>query len=343
LRGILEDHLATKTPEQRARVTLPLLFQGAEREINFTIDGKFHTCESVTGAIQFIDRALAKPAPLDDVETEFLHGMEKAASAEVQRHLDAGRSVVGTVARPAVGTTHPFAVAEADALAHGSRWDRKGVWTWTARRGEFGWQPNFPRGSGHAWERGQLPATETLTRLPDDQPDGVPEDCNCEQARELREELEHVRGLLDDVRANRVEDRKTRDALRNQISGGNDDIDKLRDDCDAARETIARLTKERDEREAARAEADRIACKVFAEHAALTAERVALRAQVETEHERRWWETYNAALTGVLAYSGNEPPLTKSPHKESALHADAAHGPRGEQVSGYNNDGTMKP
>jgi len=264
-----------------------------------------------------------------------------------------GRSVVGTVARPAVGTTHPFAVAEADALAHGSRWDRKGVWTWTARRGEFGWQPNFPRGSGHAWERGQLPATEMLTRLPDDQPDGVPEDCNCEQARELREELEHVRGLLDDVRANRVEDRKTRDALRNQISGGNDDIDKLRDDCDAARETIATLhsvcetyeadirslhsqlatvTQERDEREAARAEADRIACKVFAEQGEL-------RAQLAIEHNALvellavvTSDEWKGALimAGVHGFHGTPEGQARS-QKAIQCATDLAHGPRGSK------------
>jgi len=75
------------------------------------------------------------------------------------------------------------------------------------------------------------------------------------------------------------------------------------DELIAARETLARLTSERD----------------------------ALTARLQSEHETRWWATYNAALTGVLAYSGNEPPLTKSPHKESALHADAAHGPRGSK------------
>ena len=40
----------------------------------------------------------------------------------------------------------------------------------------------------------------------------------------------------------------------------------------AAREEIAKLTQERDEREAARAEADRIACKVFAEQGDLRAQ-----------------------------------------------------------------------
>ena len=169
-----------------------------------------HTCESVTGAIQFIDRALAKPAPLDDVETEFLHGMEKAASAEVQRHLDAGRSVVGTVARPAVGTTHPFAVAAADGAAHPEA-------NWVAVGGRIG----------------------MFTRLPDDQPIealrvGYPSASDCEHG--------YRRGKCD---------------LCELI---------------AARETIARLAVEIDKREAARAEADRIACKVFAEQGELRAQ-----------------------------------------------------------------------
>jgi len=184
-REIIEAHLATLTPEQRTRVTI-----GADGYRSICVDDK--VCITAPdegvgslyfGACNLIDRALAKPAPQE---------------------------------RPAVGTTHPFAVAEADQRAHPEA-------NWVGVGGRI----------------------SMFTRLPDDQPDGVPEDCNCEQARELREELEHVRGLLDDVRANRVEDRKTRDALRNQISGGNDDIDKLRDDCDAARETIARLTNER--------------------------------------------------------------------------------------------------
>jgi len=80
--------------------------------------------------------------PLDDFETEFLHGMEKAAKAEVQRHIDAGRSVVGTDTRPAVGSVHPFAVAEADRATH-------------------------PKAR---WELSKSTAVRCWTRLPDDQP-----------------------------------------------------------------------------------------------------------------------------------------------------------------------------
>ena len=205
------------------------------------------TGSDVDKALAHIDRALAKPAPpdLDDVETEFLRGMEKAARAEVQRHLDAGRSVAvltttlppdGSVAigalapsggnigataaprkhgyasgipcpgcdedaaypgRPAVGTTHPFAVAAADGAAHPEA-------NWVAVGGRIG----------------------MFTRLPDDQPIealrvGYPSASDCEHG--------YRRGKCD---------------LCELI---------------AARETIARLAVEIDKREAARAEVDRFA------------------------------------------------------------------------------------
>jgi hypothetical protein len=122
--------------------------------------------------------------------------------------------------RPAVGTTHPVAVADADQRAHPEA-------RWVGVGGYIG----------------------MFTRLPDDQPQAVnvsrltptviSPSCNC-------------------------------------------------DELIAARETIARLTVEIDKREAARAEADKIACKVFAmdsslrlELATVTQERDALRTSLD--------------------------------------------------------------
>ena len=137
--------------------------------------------------------------------------------------------------RPAVGTTHPVAVADADQRAHPEA-------RWVGVGGYIGMFTRLPN---------RAPEAVNVSRLT---PTVISPACNC-------------------------------------------------DELIAARETLARLTSERD----------------------------ALTARLQSEHETRWWATYNVALTGVLAYSGNEPPLTKSPHKESALHADAAHGPRGSK------------
>jgi hypothetical protein len=103
------------------------------------------------------------------------------------------------------------------------------------------------------------------------------------------------------------------------------------------------MTANRDDRERARAEADKIACKVFAEASELRAEleklgyifrasdtlkrerddlraelvtlKKAMAARLQSEHDREWVETYRSALSGG---AGNF----------SAAFADGAHGKR---------------
>ena len=137
--------------------------------------------------------------------------------------------------RPAVGTTHPVAVADADQRAHPEA-------RWVGVGGYIGMFTRLPN---------RAPEAVNVSRLT---PTVISPACNC-------------------------------------------------DELIAARETLARLTSERD----------------------------ALTARLQSEHETRWWATYNAALTGVLAHSGNAPPLTGSPHKEATHYADTAHGPRGSK------------
>jgi len=314
--------------------------------------------EAFGTALEPVDRALAKPAP-------------QAVN---------GGDIGATVARPAVGTTHPFAVAEADMRSHdAARWHLTSSSQMTPCRLRADVLEYLSSGAWlrSRWERD---AARKWTRLPDDQPNGKPS-CNCDDliaARETiarltkeRDELrqcvnehdEHTDGLVaeidslakslgiahmknDDLRAQLAAVTSERDEWRDRtIANRSADVDDLRaqlEDADAARETIARLTQERDAlkvgvevatqaindltverddyRDAAQAEAhglDRF-----------KAERDALTARLQSEHETRWWATYNAALTGSVVRERWNP----EDHANSATnHAKEAHGPRKEK------------
>lgn len=59
-----------------------------------------------------------------------------------------------------------------------------------------------------------------------------------------------------------------------------------------------------------------------------------VRAEKRDKHEREWWATYRAALTGMHAYSGSlmEQLNVESAHDCAASAADRAHGPLDNEV-----------
>lgn len=85
------------------------------------------------------------------------------------------------------------------------------------------------------------------------------------------------------------------------------------------RAELERVTKERDE---AREGLDVIT----AQHSDVCKEFDALTARLQSEHDARWLDTYNAALTGAIGVNSS----IENGHKAAAKYADGAHGKRGK-------------